>query len=734
MLIFLVFFCSAMYSIAQECSLDESAPEAELLKKTISSSVQKEGYKNISYTLEGLYQALKIARSQNNTQNIGIVNFYLAKTYFKLENYNDAEEHVSSAISNLEKTNPSQCLYLSYLLYAQLNLKYENFNETDRYILKADSLPIKITLEVKALKYKIQGEKLIQQENFTEAIVYFKQAEEIFRKNDNQTELAENYYNIGSALLQLKDYESALTNAEKALVIAKNQQLDILAIKILELFSEIYSASNEPILAFEYASKSSQYKDSLLNFSNRMISNEIAKRKTNSSQDTISKLSMTNSEQEKSLKFNQLAIVLSVLLITILSLLTLSLYKNNNLRAKANTLLQKKNKELVKAKEKAEAATKAREQFLSTITHELRTPIYAITGLTYLLIKEDPTDAQKEHLNSLKYSGEHLLSLINNILDLNKLEANKVRKVSTDFHLKSHMKNFLNTLRKPAEDKNVLLHLEMDEKIPVKLNGDMLKVSQVLINLVGNSIKFAENGEVWIRLQLVKESDKKVTIRFEIEDNGVGIPKRKQKSIFQKFDQGPDEINVKYGGTGLGLPIVKNLLLFLGSDIHLESEEGKGSLFYFELEFEKVLEKTNKDLKIKKVSQEEQTNLFRGKRILVVEDNKLNQKITKKILERCEMDIDLADNGKVAVEKALKTSYDVILMDIHMPIMDGIKATETIRKHDSSTPIIALTAVSINEGVEEFLEHGFTEIIPKPYKTELFFEKIYKVLKIRSQK
>jgi len=731
-LIFLVFLLVGTTGVSQNAYLDNSTEGGKALHKIINNSFEKKGFKNFPLKLEGFYQALKIAEKNDNSRTIGILHYYLSIAYYSVKDYSNAEKHLTKAIETFQQLESDKFLLFSQYFLTEIKFQQDDFKGSEAIYNQIES--DKITGdELKALDYFYKGNTYLAKNNYSEALVYFNQTEVTLKSFPSNYQLAYLYHKISYAFFKIKDFENSLTYAEKALILAKEEQLDFLSIEVLELFSKIYNAAEDNILALEYASQSNRYKDSLLRTSNTLLSNEITKRKTNTSDRTISELYLTNSEQEKSLKFNQLAIVLSVLLITILSLLTLSLYKNNNLRAKANNLLQNKNKELINAKEKAEAATKAREQFLSTITHELRTPIYAITGLTYLLIKENPTDAQKEHLNSLKYSGEHLLSLINNILDLNKLEANKVRKVNAVFHLKSHMKNFLNTLRKPAEEKDVHLHLELDDDIPAKLNGDMMKVSQVLINLVGNSIKFAEHGDVWIRVKHKNTTGKKEVIRFEIQDNGVGIPKRKQKSIFQKFDQGPDEINVKYGGTGLGLPIVKNLLLFLGSEIHLESEEGKGTLFYFDMPFDSVLESTPKENLIPRISKEEQQAVFKAKRVLVVEDNKLNQKITRKILERCEMEIDLADNGQIAVEKAEKINYDLILMDIHMPVMDGIKATQIIRKNNSSTAIIALTAVSISEGADKFLAHGFTDIIPKPYKTELFFEKIYKVLNNKSQ-
>lgn len=425
-------------------------------------------------------------------------------------------------------------------------------------------------------------------------------------------------------------------------------------------------------------------------------------------------------------QYGNLILLFSVTLITILTLLTFSLYKINKIRAKANFLLQQKNTELIVAKEKAEKANKIKTQFLSNITHELRTPLYAVTGLTHLLLEGNPTLNQKEHLNSLRFSGEYLLSLINNILDLNKLEANKVGVEVASFSLKKRVSDVLVALKKAASDRNNKLNFHYDEKIPHKIKGDSLKISQILINLVGNAIKFTKNGVISIYINKLEslEEENKVRLYFEIEDSGVGISEEKQEDIFDNFNQESQEINRMYGGSGLGLSIVKNLLELLGSKIKLQSKVGKGSRFFFELDFGKVDE--NEVSEKKKALQEVDFELFKGKRILVVEDNKINQLITRKILEKQEVICDVADNGDIAIKKVKELYFDLILMDIHMPGISGVEASRVIRGFDIKTPIIALTAVTLEDHIEEFYANGITDVIPKPYKTEEFFEKVQK--------
>ncbi|HEA31112.1 MAG TPA: response regulator [Leeuwenhoekiella sp.] len=410
-----------------------------------------------------------------------------------------------------------------------------------------------------------------------------------------------------------------------------------------------------------------------------------------------------------------------------LCLLALSLYKNNNIRAKANELLQTKNSELLIAKENAEKASMVKAQFLSTITHELRTPMYAVTGLTHLLMEENPTEEQKKHLDSLKFSGEYLLSLINNILDLNKLEANKVEVEYTTFKLKKRVDDVIFALSRSAEERGNSLKLVYDNDIPEQLMGDPLMISQILINLIGNANKFTRDGQIFVRIKQISQSDNQIYLHFEVEDTGEGISKKKQKNIFQNFTQGSVQINRKFGGTGLGLSIVRRLLDLQNSSIDLESTLGKGSKFFFDLKYNVVKQK-DRDENPEKVYDIDY-ELLKGRRILVVEDNKINQMITRKILEKNGMDCDVADNGEIAIEKIRFEEFDVILMDIHMPGISGTEATRKIRQFNEDIPILALTAVTIDENIDDFYVAGFTDIIPKPYKVEEFFSKIYKCLK-----
>ncbi|WP_224489766.1 response regulator [Robertkochia flava] len=446
---------------------------------------------------------------------------------------------------------------------------------------------------------------------------------------------------------------------------------------------------------------------------------------------TIDQMSQSVKDQAQMANRSKLTSVLSSALLIIISLLTISLYRNNQIKVKTNELLIKKNQELQLAKEEAEKAMKTKSQFLSTVSHELRTPLYAVTGLPHLLLEEDPKESQKPHLKSLKFSGEYLLDFINDILQINKIDANKVAVEHHKFDLRKTLEDVANSLEQTAKENQNQIKLDISKEIPEKLLGDPLKLSQIFLNLVGNALKFTNDGTVTIQARPVKKTDTTQTIHFEVIDEGIGISKEMQESIFDSFSQGSVQINRKYGGTGLGLTIVKSLLGLFNSDIKLESELGKGSRFFFEILFdipEAVAEPEIKEDTSAPPPESVIDEFLANLHILVVEDNKINQVITKKMLDKKGMSCDIANDGYEAIDMTQKNTYDLILMDIHMPGISGLAATEKIRTFNTQIPIVALTAITLDENTDDFYEAGCTDIITKPFKPETFYGTIAKVI------
>lgn len=677
-----------------------------------------------------LNQALEQAKLINDQKYIALSSSILGQLYYIRRDFDRAAVELQRAISIQREINDEAGLAYSYLNYAKIFNAQDDYGRAMKYLDSAKDLYTRngneeyvgIIALNRAIVLLNAGHT---NKNLHEALVKLKEAEGYIAGSEYYYERSRLHYYKGRTLLLQGDLKDAEQEALASLEIAWENNFGSMIMSSNHLLSQVYEENEDHKKSLAYLKASNQVRDSIFDMNREALALEANTRYgVDAMRTNIKELAKQNAEQERSLKVNKLTTILSVALITILSLLTLSLYKNNNLRARANDLLQKKNDELTIAKENAEKASLAKAQFLSTITHELRTPLYAVTGLTHLLLEESPTENQKEHLNSLKFSGEYLLSLINNILDLNKLEARKVEILETSFNLEKRISDVLIALKNSADDKKTSLHFNFDPNIPKKLKGDPLKISQILINLIGNSIKFTENGDIWIAVKMINQVGQQVFLHFEIKDNGEGITKEKQSTIFENFTQGSMQINRKFGGTGLGLSIVKNLLNLMNSEIHLDSELGKGSSFSFDLKFE-AFEQPKVTTAHGAVTPAALTNdIMHNKKILIVEDNKINQMITRKILEKHQVVCDVADNGTIAIEKTKKNDFDLILMDIHMPGISGIEATIEIRKFDDQIPIIALTAVTLDENLDEFYLNGFTDIIPKPYKTEEFFLKI----------
>ena len=658
-----------------------------------------------------------------------------AQLHYYLESYDKAAKLNSVAISNLKSSQNSEKLASALSLQGFITTKLSQFSASENYFKQAGALYINNERGKSSILLG-RGILELEKENPKIALNFLNAGLTKFREFDMPYQLASGLLYKANALLVLEDdtAKTYLRQAQKALadamLIIENKNFKKLNIDSYQINAKIALKEGENLKAQntleEYTSKMAALKTKN---SSLVAAIYIPQPNVVEIQEQINPIIEEPSDQEKSESFNVITNGLSIAIIAILSLLTLSLYKNNNLRAKANTLLQDKNTELLLAKEKAEKASLAKAQFLSTITHELRTPLYAVTGLTHLLMEENPKEHQREHLESLKFSGEFLLSLINNILDLNKLEAKKVEIEKISFHLKKRINDVLIALKKSANDKQTTLRVDYDDSIPESLSGDPVKLSQVLINLIGNSVKFTQNGEVVIRVRKIDQYNNSIKLNFEIQDNGVGISKKKQKSIFETFSQGSLQINRKFGGTGLGLSIVKNLLELMNSKIQLESKLGEGSKFWFNLDLDISDEKVSQQTKTDKKKVIDLQYLV-GKNVLVVEDNKINQMITKKILEKNKMVCQVADNGTDAVALVKENDFDIVLMDIHMPGISGIEATQKIRGFNKELPVIALTAVTIDENLDEFFRVGFNEIIPKPFKPEEFLEKIHDTLKL----
>eukprot|EP00388_Colpodella_angusta_P005887 GDKJ01017851.1.p2 GENE.GDKJ01017851.1~~GDKJ01017851.1.p2 ORF type:complete len:508 (+),score=100.03 GDKJ01017851.1:1447-2970(+) len=380
--------------------------------------------------------------------------------------------------------------------------------------------------------------------------------------------------------------------------------------------------------------------------------------------------------------------------------------------------------DLRKSKELAEAATQAKSEFLSMMSHEIRTPLNAIVGLTYLMQQEEVSESLAENLKILQFSTNNLHVLINDILDFSKIEAGKVELERVPFDIKQLVSNIKKANQIKAEEKGNKVRLMIDDDVPNVLLGDALRLGQIITNLISNAVKFTKDGSITIELSQRHRTATHVTIDVSVTDTGIGIPLEKQAMIFDKFTQANSETTRQFGGTGLGLVITRSLLQLHNSDIHLESEDGKGSTFYFTLDLEIGTELRTKVNEAHTELLNE--NTLKGVKVLLVEDYPMNIKVATKFLERWQIVIDVAENGQIALDKYEKGKYDLILMDIQMPVLDGYSATARIRETDTDTPIIALTAsATLNNQDRAFLV-GMNDYVTKPFNPNELFQKIAK--------
>ncbi|WP_422083908.1 ATP-binding protein [Ulvibacterium sp.] len=518
-----------------------------------------------------------------------------------------------------------------------------------------------------------------------------------------------------------KNFSEGVLNAESALKLAQENNFFREVLEANQLLTQLY----ESLGRFD---KSLIHNRNLLRIRDSLFTIEKVKTEAKTAEkiqfdfmsDEIKRMDQRIEELNESRNRSEIATILTSAFLSIISLLAVSLYRNNQIKLKTNDLLQTKNNELQSARDAAVQAMEAKTNFLSTVSHELRTPLYAVTGLTHLLLEENPSENQKEHLKALKFSGDYLLNFINDILQINKIDAEKLEPLNIEFNLKKILQEVIDSLQQSAKENNTKIILEYDESIPGHLMSDPLKLSQIFMNLVGNALKFTKDGEVKVIAQLLKKIEDDVTLYFEVQDTGIGISEEQQKVIFEGFEQGSIQINREYGGTGLGLTIVKSLLGLFDSKIELKSDLGEGSSFFFELKL-KSKDSVMDDIPFE-ITQKDYD--FKGLHLLIVEDNKINQVITKKMLTKKEITSDIASNGMEAVELARKNPYDAILMDIHMPGISGEEATIEIRKFDGHTPIIALTAISLDDSLESFYAAGCNDVVTKPFKPEVFYQKI----------
>jgi len=436
----------------------------------------------------------------------------------------------------------------------------------------------------------------------------------------------------------------------------------------------------------------------------------------NSRQKLLAKVTSSNDNSgKKALSFSSVLIILVLVSGTILFWFIINTIRNQG------RLIQQLNSSEKRVRE----AAKVKENFMANMSHEIRTPMNAILGFTNLLQRKNIDPESNEYVRIIEKSGENLLAIVDDILDLSKIEAGMMRIESAPFNIRGLVHSVEDMFKAGAEQKQVKLSFVIDESLPQTLDGDANRLTQILVNLVGNGLKFTTKGSISVEIINEGIEENKLKTGFIIADTGIGIEKEKLKQIFERFKQAEDSVTRKYGGTGLGLSIVNELVLLQHGTVTVASEPGKGTTFHVTIPYRISSEKISA-VTIPKTDLTERT-VFNNTSILLVEDNEINQSLVMHLFKSWQIEVDLANNGKEAIDKLLTKKYDLILMDIQMPEMDGYTASEKIRKElKSDTAIIAMTAHAMAGERERCLGYGMNEYIQKPVREKLLHDLIVK--------
>lgn len=535
-------------------------------------------------------------------------------------------------------------------------------------------------------------------------------------KNSNDFEMVVTYYSLlAKYYSNINDYKNAELNYAFVIKKLKAGDKDFLKSNELELYDEIYrfyKKKNEVSKALLFLEKHDSLQD-LVYLKER---NQEIKFSGSSIQVIEMNSKIQKSESEKKVQEQKVFASNKILKTTlffagILLVFLIFMFKNYLDYRKLNKKLQESNEQLKIANIKSEEASLLKSQFLSNVSHELRTPLYGVIGMADIIETEYEELKQNKYFNALKFSSNYLLSLINDVLNVYKIEDTKFELVYDNVEIRKEIYIIRESLDIIAKSNRNELSIEISDTVPQFIKTDLTRFSQILINLISNSLKFTKNGTVIIKLKLIDENAIP-KIEIQIEDNGIGIAQENLEKIFDKFVQVDVNLDEQYKGTGLGLSIVKRLVDLFKGEITLESEIHKGTIFTVKLPYLKADSKVI----LKQFNISNSLSNKKHLKILIVEDNKINQMVTKKLLDKSEHKCKIAENGLEAIKLVEKHHFDLILMDIHMPIINGFEASKKIRELGILTPIIALTASDKNEILNEMAINGINDVLVKPFE------------------
>lgn len=692
--------------------------------KLAKSASEALGNYDFTKSIEQSLDLIDLAAGKDDFYQLNHGYNLLGVTYEMLEDTARAKENYLKALEYAEATRNDTLIWYAFNNLGNIySTNKSTVTKGFEYYRKAIEIASKHPDQSQALIPVVNiAWTLLENNEIDKAFPYLERAHSMFTGEKHKAARSNLNTLYGMYYSGKEDYKTSRNYFEKGIAIAENDSLIVEASFAFEEFAKMLQKSGNSDEAFTALEKHQDYREQMFTREKNLQREAVYERfQTQEYKRDLEAAMQEQSYKDQVLeKTQQLSAIMVISLVVMFGFLVL-LFRNNRIRKRLIGQLRDKNVELNSAKEEAERLSNLKTRFFSTVSHELRTPLYGVVGLASLLLEENRNKEQEEDLRSLKFSADYLLALINDVLQMNKMESNLIQLEENTFNISELFSGIVKTFETTRNNKCVEIELEVDPEIPY-LIGDSMRLSQIMMNLMGNAVKFTEKGKVWIKAKELYCESGNCKIYFEVGDTGIGIPQNKQEEIFEEFSQLKIQ-NLNYQGTGLGLPIVKKLLALFNSEIHLASTEGEGSVFSFEILFKQGAE-TESVRHLEAVGAAELP--LHIKKILIVDDNRINQIVTRRILEKKDFECLLAASGEEAIEILKVQHVDMVLMDVNMPGMNGMETTVQIRKFNAGVPVIALTAVEVGEMRDEILSAGMNDIINKPYDIPQFFNTIFR--------